>query len=208
MQAILTPSNGQSAAPVPDPEPQRLFQCSTCKRSFTRADHLTRHVRAREYPSFNEMKYGYGNDTSDPLSYTYQMTIRYRCSLLIPPDTCAICVPYCQHLCAAASIYQLMCPSRYATEALRMPRMLERFRPNVGATRSSHSTYTSDQPLTVTRDLLKRHVTNHSSQSTNKRPRKEITRDTRVIQGTRFAFCWHRQSLTPLQHVKHVLKVI
>jgi hypothetical protein len=28
---------------------QRLFQCSTCKRSFTRVDHLTRHVRSRKW---------------------------------------------------------------------------------------------------------------------------------------------------------------
>jgi uncharacterized Zn-finger protein len=49
MQTILTPLRGQSVAPAPESEPQRLFQCSTCKRSFTRADHLTRHVRAREY---------------------------------------------------------------------------------------------------------------------------------------------------------------
>ncbi|KAF2003494.1 hypothetical protein P154DRAFT_486746 [Amniculicola lignicola CBS 123094] len=31
---------------VPDEQIPRLFQCSTCKRSFTRVDHLTRHVRA------------------------------------------------------------------------------------------------------------------------------------------------------------------
>jgi uncharacterized Zn-finger protein len=49
MQTILTPLRRQSVAPTPESEPQRLFQCSTCKRSFTRADHLTRHVRAREY---------------------------------------------------------------------------------------------------------------------------------------------------------------
>ncbi|PVI04311.1 hypothetical protein DM02DRAFT_186668 [Periconia macrospinosa] len=27
-------------------EKERLFQCSTCKRSFTRVDHLMRHVRS------------------------------------------------------------------------------------------------------------------------------------------------------------------
>ena len=48
MQANVTPPQEQSSAAIPDSEPQRLFQCSTCKRSFTRADHLTRHVRARK----------------------------------------------------------------------------------------------------------------------------------------------------------------
>jgi hypothetical protein len=49
MQA--SPMQGQNPTTAPNPEldqPQRLFQCSTCKRSFTRADHLTRHVRARK----------------------------------------------------------------------------------------------------------------------------------------------------------------
>ena len=49
MQANVTPPQDQLTAAIPDTEPQRLFQCSTCKRSFTRADHLTRHVRARTY---------------------------------------------------------------------------------------------------------------------------------------------------------------
>jgi hypothetical protein len=48
MQATATQAQTQPPATNPDLEqPQRLFQCSTCKRSFTRADHLTRHVRAR-----------------------------------------------------------------------------------------------------------------------------------------------------------------
>ncbi|KAF2113754.1 fungal-specific transcription factor domain-containing protein [Lophiotrema nucula] len=34
------------ALPEPSTEAERLFQCNTCKRSFTRADHLTRHVRS------------------------------------------------------------------------------------------------------------------------------------------------------------------
>jgi hypothetical protein len=57
MQTILTPLRGQSIAPAPESEPQRLFQCSTCKRSFTRADHLTRHVRAREYLSSHAIRH-------------------------------------------------------------------------------------------------------------------------------------------------------
>jgi hypothetical protein len=46
MQTAAAQSNGQLA--VHEAEQARLFQCSTCKRSFTRADHLTRHVRARK----------------------------------------------------------------------------------------------------------------------------------------------------------------
>ncbi|KAH7406219.1 hypothetical protein DE146DRAFT_436602 [Phaeosphaeria sp. MPI-PUGE-AT-0046c] len=50
MQATPIHGQNQTSATSPDLEqPQRLFQCSTCKRSFTRADHLTRHVRARKY---------------------------------------------------------------------------------------------------------------------------------------------------------------
>ncbi|CAN9261952.1 unnamed protein product [Alternaria alternata] len=45
MQTAPISANTQSANTEPAEQP-RLFQCSTCKRSFTRADHLTRHVRA------------------------------------------------------------------------------------------------------------------------------------------------------------------
>jgi uncharacterized Zn-finger protein len=38
-----------AADKAPNLEPAaRHFQCSTCKRAFTRVDHLTRHVRARK----------------------------------------------------------------------------------------------------------------------------------------------------------------
>jgi hypothetical protein len=47
MQEEATRSKDQPVIPEAD-RAQRLFQCSTCKRSFTRADHLTRHVRARK----------------------------------------------------------------------------------------------------------------------------------------------------------------
>jgi hypothetical protein len=48
MQVTKTQAQNQTVATNPDSDQsQRLFQCSTCKRSFTRADHLTRHVRAR-----------------------------------------------------------------------------------------------------------------------------------------------------------------
>lgn len=49
MQTVTAQSRDQSANPEAD-QPNRLYQCSTCKRSFTRADHLTRHVRARMSP--------------------------------------------------------------------------------------------------------------------------------------------------------------
>ncbi|KAH9863488.1 hypothetical protein IAQ61_009766 [Plenodomus lingam] len=45
MQATTTQTHEQLILPEVN-QPARLFQCSTCKRSFTRADHLTRHVRA------------------------------------------------------------------------------------------------------------------------------------------------------------------
>ncbi|KAF2728093.1 hypothetical protein EJ04DRAFT_546959 [Polyplosphaeria fusca] len=35
-----------TTTPIAPDQAQRLFQCSTCKRSFTRVDHLTRHVRS------------------------------------------------------------------------------------------------------------------------------------------------------------------
>ncbi|KAH6620555.1 hypothetical protein C7974DRAFT_364213 [Boeremia exigua] len=85
------------APAIPESESQRLFQCSSCKRSFTRADHLTRHVRA----------------------HTKQK-----------PYICPVC--------------------------------------SKGFARI---------------DLLKRHVTNHSSESAAKRQKREITRDTRVVQA-------------------------
>ena len=46
MQTAPTPLNELPA--LAEADQARLFQCSTCKRSFTRADHLTRHVRARK----------------------------------------------------------------------------------------------------------------------------------------------------------------
>ncbi|KAF2688094.1 C6 transcription factor-like protein RegA [Lentithecium fluviatile CBS 122367] len=98
MQTTATPPQNQSAAAIPNlAEQQRLFQCSTCKRSFGRADHLTRHVRA----------------------HTRQK-----------PYVCPVC--------------------------------------SKGFARI---------------DLLKRHVTNHDSNSAKKRQRREITRDTRVVQA-------------------------
>ncbi|KAH7402666.1 hypothetical protein BKA66DRAFT_507566 [Pyrenochaeta sp. MPI-SDFR-AT-0127] len=96
MQATATQSHEQSAIPDAD-QLQRLFQCSTCKRSFTRADHLTRHVRAHTKSK---------------------------------PYVCPIC--------------------------------------SKGFARI---------------DLLKRHVTNHDSESANKRQKREIARDTRVVQA-------------------------
>lgn len=48
MQVSTAQPNSQPAHAELDAEQARLFQCSTCKRSFTRADHLTRHVRARK----------------------------------------------------------------------------------------------------------------------------------------------------------------
>ncbi|KAF2132057.1 hypothetical protein P153DRAFT_373883 [Dothidotthia symphoricarpi CBS 119687] len=95
---MAMPSQDQLAAPTTDPDQAaRLFQCSTCKRSFTRADHLTRHVRAHTKAK---------------------------------PYVCPVC--------------------------------------SKGFARI---------------DLLKRHVSNHDSSSTNKRQRREIARDTRVVQA-------------------------
>ncbi|KAF2856663.1 C6 transcription factor-like protein RegA [Plenodomus tracheiphilus IPT5] len=96
MQAEATQSHDQLALPEAD-QPQRLFQCSTCKRSFTRADHLTRHVRAHTKSK---------------------------------PYICPVC--------------------------------------SKGFARI---------------DLLKRHVTNHDSESASKRQKREIARDTRVVQA-------------------------
>ncbi|KAF1939128.1 C6 transcription factor RegA [Clathrospora elynae] len=97
MQAAATPTNHPPAIPEVGGQAQRLFQCSTCKSSFTRADHLTRHVRAHTKSK-----------------------------------------PYVCHVCSK------------------------------GFARI---------------DLLKRHVTNHDSESANKRQKREIARDTRVIQA-------------------------
>ncbi|EMD89583.1 hypothetical protein COCC4DRAFT_159085 [Bipolaris maydis ATCC 48331] len=80
-----------------DAEQARLFQCSTCKRSFTRADHLTRHVRAHTKSK---------------------------------PYICPVC--------------------------------------SKGFARI---------------DLLKRHVANHGTEPANKRQRREISRDARVVQA-------------------------
>ncbi|KAH8726893.1 C6 transcription factor-like protein RegA [Phaeosphaeriaceae sp. PMI808] len=97
MQATAT-QNQRRASTNPEPDlPQRPFQCSTCKRSFTRADHLTRHVRAHTKAK---------------------------------PYVCPIC--------------------------------------SKGFARI---------------DLLKRHVTNHDSESANKRQKREIGRDARVVQA-------------------------
>ncbi|KAF9698941.1 hypothetical protein EKO04_003269 [Ascochyta lentis] len=96
MQADAIPQKSPAAA-IPDSDPQRLFQCSTCKRSFTRADHLTRHVRA----------------------HTRQK-----------PYICPVCAKGFARI-----------------------------------------------------DLLKRHVTNHNSDSATKRQKREIARDTRVVQA-------------------------
>jgi len=49
-------------------------------------------------------------------------------------------------------------------------------------TRKSHVMSSLTSP-TSHRDLLKRHVTNHDSNAANKRQRREITRDTRVVQA-------------------------
>jgi hypothetical protein len=32
------------------PPGQGLYQCTTCRRTYTRVDHLARHVRSREFP--------------------------------------------------------------------------------------------------------------------------------------------------------------
>ncbi|KAI4703069.1 hypothetical protein J4E81_001946 [Alternaria sp. BMP 2799] len=95
MQTAPTSANVQLASA--EAEPPRLFQCSTCKRSFTRADHLTRHVRAHTKSK---------------------------------PYICPVC--------------------------------------SKGFARI---------------DLLKRHVTNHDTEPASKRQKREIARDTRVVQA-------------------------
>ncbi|KAF1834511.1 hypothetical protein BDW02DRAFT_579576 [Decorospora gaudefroyi] len=96
MQAEAIQSNKHTATPETEQAP-RPFQCSTCKRSFTRADHLTRHVRAHTKSK---------------------------------PYICPVC--------------------------------------SKGFARI---------------DLLKRHVTNHDAEPANKRQKREIARDTRVVQA-------------------------
>ncbi|RAR07511.1 MFS general substrate transporter [Stemphylium lycopersici] len=61
MQASSTQSNNKPANVEAEADQARLFQCSTCKRSFTRADHLTRHVRAQ--PANKRQKREIARDT-------------------------------------------------------------------------------------------------------------------------------------------------
>jgi hypothetical protein len=43
---------------VPDDQPPRrhLYQCGTCFQSYTRVDHLTRHVRSRMYSTIFDIE--------------------------------------------------------------------------------------------------------------------------------------------------------
>ncbi|EDU50414.1 C6 transcription factor RegA [Pyrenophora tritici-repentis Pt-1C-BFP] len=109
MQTAPTPLNEPPA--LAEADQARLFQCSTCKRSFTRADHLTRHVRA-------------------------PLCIRNNTADLAPTDTKS--KPYICPVCSK------------------------------GFARI---------------DLLKRHVANHATEPANKRQKREIARDTRVVQA-------------------------
>lgn len=69
---------------------------------------------------------------------------------------------------------------RYAAETLHLSRLLERICQNVRA--SPHERPLSED-ADCCRDLLKRHVTNHNSDSAAKRQKREIARDTRVVQA-------------------------
>ncbi|CAA9965743.1 C6 transcription factor RegA [Pyrenophora teres f. maculata] len=123
MQTAPTPLSEPPA--LAEADQARLFQCSTCKRSFTRADHLTRHVRARPHrPSCNivvTLLALFGRNRTADLASTDTKSKPYICPV---------------------------CSKGFARI-----------------------------------DLLKRHVANHATEPANKRQKREIARDTRVVQA-------------------------
>ncbi|USP82360.1 uncharacterized protein yc1106_09634 [Curvularia clavata] len=124
-----------------DAEHARLFQCSTCKRSFTRADHLTRHVRALVL----RLLLATDSDASPPMP------------LHIPrPFSCSYA--------SKTSFGPLADPAPTDTKS----------KPYICPVCSKGFARI---------DLLKRHVANHDTEPASKRQKREISRDTRVVQA-------------------------
>ena len=73
--------------------------------------------------------------------------------------------------------------NRHKVQALCLPRLLKGLCPNASLPKPYFATVVFYSCLTFCRDLLKRHVTNHDSDSSNKRQRREIARDARAVQA-------------------------
>jgi hypothetical protein len=140
MQATATQAQTQTTTITnPDSEqPQRLFQCSTCKRSFTRADHLTRHVRARKYFDFDL--------TADKASMVNVLHRSFYKVLVLgndPPDEqlqSSILLMLVAYICASFLTMGTDPYNRYKIQALRLPYLFEGLCSNVGASPIEKST--------------------------------------------------------------------